>query len=68
MDKCKNREIELSETSHRHEGFGAGDGEVRSGVGVCPLCNEGCYKWEKDDIPGFRSRDNFPCCKCGEIP
>ena len=68
MKKCKNCGRELKETSHYHPGYGAGSGEAIIGVSMCPLCGEGCYKWGKDDIPGFRNRDNEPCCKCGETP
>ena len=68
MSKCVNCDRELTESSNFHRGYGAGSGEVSSGVNICPLCNEGCYKWEKDDIPGFRSSDKYPCCKCGKTP
>ena len=68
MKTCKNCGRKIKSTSETHAGFGAGSGEMLSGVEVCPLCNEGCYKWEKDDIPGFRSKEKWLCCKCGREP
>ena len=65
MDICSNCNQRIKDTSHFHEGYGAGAGQILSGIRVCPSCKSGCCKWEKDDIPGFKESASYPCCKCG---
>jgi len=36
-----------------------------SGRTLCPKCKEGCYWFDDDQTPGYRSYDATPCCKCG---
>lgn len=48
--------------SEWHSGYGAGEGSIDSEEYFCP-CGKSVVTYEKDDIPGFRSKSNFCDCK-----
>lgn len=64
--KCPNCGKVFSESGYEHKGYGAGNGFLSHGISLCSKCNFGCYKWENDDTPGFRSYSKEDCCNCGE--
>lgn len=49
-------------TGYEHPGYGAGAGSVERSESPCP-CGKGLVVEERDDIPGFRSRDTFLKCE-----
>lgn len=61
---CPNCERFLGYDFDRVEGFGAGSGRVSTTCHLCPVCRNGCMRTERDEIPGFRSTDHYPCCNC----
>ncbi|WP_026908962.1 hypothetical protein [Paucisalibacillus globulus] len=53
----------LKEEEIPHSGWGAGNGSVITEEYECP-CGKGIVTYEKDDIPGFRSKSLY--CNCEE--
>lgn len=56
----------LEKSNHQSAGYGAGSGEIINETYECP-CGKGKVYYEKDDIPGFRSKDiSCDCNECNE--
>lgn len=49
--------------SEWHPGWGAGEGTIDTEIYFCP-CEKGVVTYEKDNIPGFRSKSVY--CDCEE--
>lgn len=47
--------------SEWHQGWGAGEGTVDREEYICP-CGKGSVYYEKDNIPGFRSKSIWTDC------
>ncbi|WP_445430148.1 hypothetical protein [Bacillus atrophaeus] len=58
--------MQINNSEHEHQGYGAGSGDVINEVYKCP-CGSGKVFYEKENIPGFRSTDIYTDCRpCNE--
>jgi hypothetical protein len=57
---------QLKDRTVQHVGYGAGSGHIIQEEYECP-CGKGVVTYEKDDIPGFKSKDiSCDCKECSE--
>lgn len=64
LRRCPSCKSKFEAEGFGHVGYGEGNGYQSNGRSLCALCEKGCYRWDRDDTPGFRDSHSWECCHC----